>query len=58
MVLSPVRVVPDPIRGDPHVLVMCEVLDQKGKPHATNTRAPLAAIIDAAVRHLLRTNGL
>jgi glutamine synthetase len=45
----PVKVVPDPIRGDPHVIVMTEVLAQDGSPHETNTRAQLAAIVDDAV---------
>lgn len=40
----------DPIRGGDHVLVMCDVLDSEGKPHPTNTRAPLVAIIDDAVK--------
>jgi hypothetical protein len=46
----PVRVVPDPIRGAPHLLVMCEVLSPDGTPHPTNTRAQLAALIDDKVR--------
>lgn len=44
------RVVPDPIRGAPHLLIMCEVLSPNGEPHATNTRAQLAALIDEKVR--------
>jgi hypothetical protein len=47
---SPVRVVPDPIRGSPNVLIMCEVLNPDATPHATNTRAPLLALIDDDVR--------
>lgn len=43
------RVVPDPIRGAPHLLIMCEVLSPDGNPHPTNTRAPLAALIDDKV---------
>lgn len=37
----PVRVVPDPIRGAPHVLVMCEVFGPDGAslPSASPTRA-------------------
>lgn len=42
--LTPVRVVKDPIRGGEHVLVMCEVMDAEGKAHETNTRAPLREI--------------
>ena len=41
---------PDPIRGAPHLLIMCDVLNPDGTPHATNTRAPLAALIDAKVK--------
>lgn len=47
-VLKPVRVVPDPIRGEPHVLVMCEVFDAEGNPHSSNTRAKLRAIAEKA----------
>ena len=37
--MRPVFVRPDPIRGDPHKLVICEVELVSGLPHATNTRA-------------------
>jgi glutamine synthetase len=40
-ILNPVYVVPDPIRGEDNVLVMCEVLNPDGTPHETNTRSPL-----------------
>ncbi|KAF5834582.1 glutamine synthetase 2 [Dunaliella salina] len=40
-ILRPVRVVPDPIRGAPHVLVMCEVFSPDGSAHPSNTRAKL-----------------
>jgi glutamine synthetase len=40
-----VRVVKDPIRGAPHVLVMCEVFSPDGKPHPTNTRAKLREVM-------------
>lgn len=40
--LVPVFTCPDPIRGGDDVLVLCEVYTSDGKPHATNTRAPLA----------------
>ncbi|MGB0653778.1 MAG: glutamine synthetase beta-grasp domain-containing protein, partial [Thermoplasmatota archaeon] len=40
--LKPVFLCPDPIRGAPHILVMCEVFLSDGvTPHPTNTRAPL-----------------
>lgn len=47
-VLVPVFTCPDPIRGDGSLLVLCEVNDAKGKPHVTNTRAPLREV---AARH-------
>lgn len=37
-VLKPVHVIPDPIRGGDHILVMCEVLYPDMTPHKTNTR--------------------
>lgn len=46
----PVRVVPDPIRGAPHLLIMTEVLSPNGEPHATNTRSQLAALINDKVK--------
>jgi len=36
--LKPVYFIPDPVRGTPNILVMCEVLNADGSPHATNTR--------------------
>src|SRR3989344_123874 len=39
--LKPVYFAVDPIRGAPHILVMCEVLNADGTPHSTNTRAVL-----------------
>jgi len=39
--LEPVYVIPDPILGDPHILVLCEVLHSDGNPHVSNTRAIL-----------------
>jgi glutamine synthetase len=43
-VLRPVAVFPDPLRGEPHVLVMSEVLLTNMTPHPTNTRALLAPV--------------
>ncbi len=43
-IIRPVRVVRDPIRGGPHVLVMCEVFSPDGTPHPTNTRSKLREI--------------
>jgi glutamine synthetase len=45
-VLRPVFSCPDPLRGDPHVLVMCEVLLTDMTPHVTNTRALLAPVAE------------
>ena len=42
--LKPVYMVPDPIRGDNSLLVMCEVLNADGTVHASNTRSKLAAL--------------
>ena len=47
-VLRPVYSCPDPLRGEPHVLVMCEVLLTDMTAHATNTRA----LLDGA-QHIL-----
>ncbi|BBM82613.1 glutamine synthetase beta-grasp domain-containing protein [Candidatus Uabimicrobium amorphum] len=46
LVLRPVRVVNDPIEGEGNYLVLCEVFDEQGKPHATNTRAVLREVLD------------
>jgi glutamine synthetase len=44
--LRPVKFIPDPIRGEPHVLVLCEVLNAKGEVHPSNTRAHLRAVAE------------
>jgi len=36
---------PDPIRGDPHVFVLCEVLNPDGTPHETNTRHLIKSVL-------------
>ena len=43
-VLRPVLVCPDPIRKEPHKLVMCEVLLPDMTPHPSNTRAACEAV--------------
>ncbi len=47
--LVPVRVVPDPIRGVPNLLVLCETYsfnkDGADKPHVSNTRHRLAQLM-------------
>jgi glutamine synthetase len=44
LVLKPVFVCPDPVRGDENKLVMCEVLHTDMTPHATNQRAALVGV--------------
>lgn len=45
--LKPMSIFHDPIRGAPHILVMCEVFLADGvTPHPTNTRAPLRAVAE------------
>ena len=39
--LVPVCAIPDPIRGAPNILVLCEVYHPDGRPHESNTRAVL-----------------
>jgi glutamine synthetase len=39
--LKPVYVCDDPFKGEPHKLVLCEVLNADGSPHKTNTRNTL-----------------
>lgn len=46
--LKPVFFCPDPIRGKPNVLVMCEVMLADGRPHPTNTRALLRPVAEKA----------
>lgn len=50
LIIRPVRICPDPIRGGDHVLVMTEVFGRDGKPHASNTRAGLRAVFDDKVK--------
>ena len=47
LLLEPVAVVRDPIRGKGHFLVMTEVLNPDGTPHSTNQRARLAQVLAA-----------
>ena len=49
--LIPVHMVPDPIRGAPHLLVMCEVLEANGNVHPSNTRAALRKIAERTQEH-------
>ena len=47
--LKPVFTCPDPVRGAPHILVMCEVMDKDMTPHPTNMRAEAARCRDVTV---------
>ncbi len=47
LVLKPVNFVKDPMRGEGSFLVMCEVYDSNGQPHASNTRAELRRVLEA-----------
>jgi len=44
--LIPVNFVRDPIREGNSYLVLCEVIDQEGKPHPSNTRSKLREVLD------------
>ena len=50
-VLKPVRFVKDPLRGAPHILVMCEVLDAQGMRHPSNKRAALRKLAEKTTSH-------
>ena len=45
--LKPVNFIKNPIRGEGHFMVMCEVMNQDGTPHSSNSRAHLRAVLDA-----------
>ena len=51
LVLKPVFVCPDPVRGGDNKLVMCEVLHTDMTPHITNKRAELAAVAEKYKAH-------
>ena len=46
--LEPVRIARDPLRGAGNYLVLCEVLNPDGSPHASNRRAILRETLEAA----------
>jgi len=50
LILHPVSIVRDPLRGEPNILVMCEVFNFDGTPHETNTRAVLRHAMDSGGR--------
>jgi glutamine synthetase len=45
--IKAVNFVKDPIRGEGNYLVMCEVFNEDGTPHESNSRAQLRAVMDA-----------
>ena len=47
LILQPVRVVKDPVRGGNATLVLCEVFGPDGTPHQSNTRATLRGVLEA-----------
>ena len=49
--LLPVRFVLDPIRGNSHILVLCEVLNSDGSVHASNTRSRLRMMAERYSAH-------
>ena len=50
-VLKPVCIVNDPIRGNPHILVLCEVINADGTVHVSNTRAALRDMAERFAEH-------
>jgi glutamine synthetase len=51
LILRPVFVCPDPIRGGNNKLVLNEVLNPDGTPHRSNTRAGLRAVVERNRQH-------
>jgi glutamine synthetase len=49
--LKPVYFIPDPINKEPNILVMCEVMNADGTPHASNTRHILAEVAEKYKHH-------
>ena len=47
LILNPVNFVKDPIRKVNAYLILCEVMDQDGRPHGSNTRSKLREVLDA-----------
>jgi len=45
--LSPVRAVTDPLRGEGNHIVLCEVLNPEGTPHKSNRRAAFRRVLEA-----------
>ena len=51
--LIPVSFFKDPIRGGDNILVMCEVMNADGSPHASNFRSKLQVLSDYQYRFFL-----
>jgi glutamine synthetase len=49
VLLKPVRMVPDPFRGLPHMIVLCETMLPDGTPHSHNTRVHAVEIFNKAL---------
>ena len=47
LTLKPVNFIQDPIRGEGHYAIMCEVFNPDGSPHKSNSRAELRRVLDA-----------
>lgn len=49
--LKPVKFVHDPLRGEPNILVLCEVLNPDSTPHESNTRHHLVTVAEKYKSH-------
>jgi len=47
LILKPSAATRDPLRGEGNFLVMCEVMNADGTPHASNTRAELRKVLES-----------
>ena len=46
IILRPVKIVPDPFRGEPNILVLCECENPDGSPAIANTRREAKKVFD------------
>lgn len=51
VILVPQAMYPDPFRGAPHILALCDTYTPQGKPLPTNKRHACAAVMEAAEEH-------
>lgn len=49
--LNPVKFIPDPIRKDDNILVLCEVRNPDGNPHVSNKRVYLETLAEKHRKH-------